>query len=920
MDHASSDESEERHPPIGEVTFLFTDLEGSTHLWEDHPEAMTEALAIHDARLRTAITDHNGYVFSTAGDSFAVAFDSAVDAMTAAIAAQRALGSPCGALTLRMRVGLHTGVASLRDGDYFGSVVNRCARLMSAGHGGQVLISAATQALVDSKLGPGIDLVDVGEHRLKDLREPEHIFELRGPDLPSGFPPLRTLGGAARDLPVQLTDFVGRTHEISEVDRLLDDHRLVTLTGSGGSGKTRLALQVAADRLDRHPGATVLVELEAITDPQLVADEVAERVDATGTPDTTPTQAAVARIGERSMLLLLDNCEHVIDTVAELARELLLGCPNLRILATSQQALDIAGECRYRVPSLGLPDSSRAAEAVASDAVQLFATRASAARSDFVVDADNVDAVVSICRRLDGIPLAIELAAARVRVLSPEQIADRLDERFRLLSSTGRDIPPRHQTLRAAMDWSHDLLSETERAVVRRISVFAGDFTIEAAESVCEGDPVDTIDVLDHLTSLVDKSLVTPQHDRRETRFRLLDSIRAYGAERLEEADEADAVRARHAAYFTDVAERLYVQRRAGEIRPAIDGLTRDEDNIRAALRSTIDAGDLLSTARIIRAIGHLWYLEGLFREGIEWCQEFFDSDPRLSDEMLAGPLHVYGTLLGSWKQSEAGAEMLRREVDLLRGLDEPARLADALNNLGNLLNDLGRSDEAEAILHEAVEQFRLSGRSTALALVSLGAGYFQTGRYTDAEEMLARALDEATAGGNDYAIAVSAASLAQCMVISGGDLDEARSLSAASRAGFAALGVTPGIAFCELVLGHLEREAGNVRAAARHLRTALEEPDAHWYLATKYWIIQLTAGLVDDPQLADRLLATAEHHGAETDDAQPAWLQDDLTRTRALLGLPTDDGRGNPQVTGDDLEAVIDAARAELGRLSGDE
>jgi predicted ATPase/class 3 adenylate cyclase len=916
VEGVGSSRSEDRNRPVGNVTFLFTDLEGSTRLWEEQPAAMETALAIHDARLRAAIEHHGGYVFTTAGDSFAVAFHSAEDAAAAAIDSQRALATPCGALTLRIRMGLHSGAASLRDGDYFGSVVNRCARLMSAGHGGQILVSAATRSLLDIDLDGAVELVDLGEHRLKDLREPEHIFELRHPDLPAGFPPLRTIEEFGSNLPIQLTEFVGRSTEISEVHQLLERHRLVTLTGSGGGGKTRLALQVAAESLEAHPGGTVLVELAAITDPQVVADEIAERVGAEPGPDTTPVSAAANRIGDRHMLLLLDNCEHVIDSVAESVDDLLRMCPSLRVLATSQQALDVAGEARYLVPSLGLPNRSDTAGAEHSDAVQLFCARAVAARSDFALGDDNIGAVVSICRQLGGIPLALELAAARVRMLSPAQISDRLDDRFRLLRVSGRGSAPRHQSLQAAMDWSYDLLPAVEQAVFRKLSVFAGNFSVEAAETVCEHDPAERVSVLEQLTALVDKSLVIPEHAPQETRYRLLDSVRAYGAEQLVQAGEAAATRARHWAYYLEVAEGLYVQRRSGELGAAIDGLSRDEDNIRKALRSTLDDGELESAARIIGAIGHLWYLEGVFREGIEWCREFFDADPDLSNEMLARPLHVYGTLLGSWKQPQAGAEMLRREADLLRGLDEPERLGSALNNLGNLLNDMGEADEAEASLLEAVEQFRLAGRSTALAVLSLGFGYFQTGRYDEASDMYSQALAEAAAEGNEYIIALTTASVGHVAVVSGDDLGVARERLVTSREKFTTIGVIPGIALCEQALGQLEREAGDIRAAANHLHQALEEPDAHWYLATKYWILQLVAGMVDDPHLARQLLRTSEDYYSGCIAPQPVWVRDDLIRTRRRWGLVVEETSTDNPLHGSDVDAVIELARAALDRL----
>lgn len=910
MNRAADDARERGAHPSGEVTFLFTDLENSTQLWEAHPAAMEGALEVHDERLRAAVEARGGYVFTTAGDSFAVAFSSVDDALAATVDAQLRLLEPCGQLVLKIRTGLHRGVASLRDGDYFGSVVNRSARLMSAGHGGQILVSGAVRALVAGALPEGIDLLDLGEHRLKDLREPEHIYQVVHPDLAAEFAPLRTLRDQAAELPQQLTDFVGREEDLAEVHRLLDERRMVTLTGSGGSGKTRLALQVAADSVERYPGGVRLVELAPLTDPDIIADEVAGRVGAQPSPDTGTIRAITERIGDQQMLLLLDNCEHVIEPAATLCADLLRSCPRLRILATSQEALGISGEVRYRVPSLSVPDDADGAAAAESGAVRLFVDRAVAVRPDFQLDDDNVAAVVSICRHLDGIPLALELAAARVRVLSPEQIEVRLGERFELLGGGGRDRHPRQQTLRATMDWSHDLLSDEERAVFRRLGVFAADFTLEAAEAVCAGDPVDPFMVLDLVTSLVDKSLVSPEHSKDETRFRLTESVRAYASAKLAESGEEHAVRTRHSAHYRDVAEGLYVRRRGGDLPGAIDGLGRDEDNFRAALRCSLDDEDPETTARIIGAIGYLWYVEGLFREGIDWCAEFFATDPELDDELLARPLHLYGTLLGSWEQPRAGAEMLQREADLLRGLDEPARLGGALNNLGNLLNDMGRTEEAEVALREAIEQLRAGGESPALSYVSLGYGYLHGGRYDDAIAANRAVIEGPDSTSEEYAVALATLYLGQCAVLDG-DVAGGRSLVTEARESFLTLHVPPGIGYGDMVLGSVQRQLGDEAAAATHFLDALEEPDAHWYQATKYWILQLAAGLPIDRHVAAALVSTAESYYSRVEEPQPSWVLEDLELARDRLADAEPGAALGP-------EAAVEAARAALRVVAG--
>ncbi len=493
--------------PTGTVTFLFTDIEGSTQLWEQHPTAMQAALAQHDAILRQAIEANGGYVFKTVGDAFCAAFPTAPEALNAALETQRALNKTSEVLEtsevwpLRVRVGLHTGAAEERDHDYFGPTLNRVARMFSAGHGGQTILSLATYELVRDHLPSGAALRDLGEHRLKDLTRPEHIFQLLAPDLPADFPPLKTLDAWPNNLPVQLTSFVGREKEMAEIKQQLAPLvpsgrggggegrvRLLTLTGPGGTGKTRLSLQTAADLLDAFANGVWLVELAPLADPALVPQTVATALGVRE-QQGRPVQATLTDyLREKKLLLILDNCEHLVEACASLADALLHACPGLKILASSREALGIAGEAPYRVPSLAIPDPRHLPplETLTQyEAVRLFIERATTALPAFTVTNDNAPALAQICHRLDGIPLALELAAARVKLLRVEQIAARLDDRFRLLTGGSRTALPRQQTLRALIDWSYDLLSEPERALLQRLAVFAGGWTLEAAEAVC---------------------------------------------------------------------------------------------------------------------------------------------------------------------------------------------------------------------------------------------------------------------------------------------------------------------------------------------------------------------------------------------------------------------------------------------------
>src|SRR5579884_2058809 len=554
--------------PSGTVTFLFTDIEGSTKLWEECPEAMRQALARHDALAASIIEQHEGLLVKSRGegDSLFCVFARATDAVAAACALQQAFVSepwPAEA-PLRVRMALHTGEADLREGDYYGSAVNRCARLRAIGHGGQVLLSQAARDL----LPPDAPLMDKGSHRLKDLQQPEHVFQLAAPDLPSEFPPLRSLRNT--NLPVQTTSFIGREQEMAQLKRLFSSTRLLTLTGIGGCGKTRLALQVAADLLEDYPDGAWLVELAALSEGSPVPQSVASALGLREEPGRSLTQTLIDYLQSRSLLLILDNCEHLVAACASLAETLLRSSPNVKLLATSREALNVPGETTYRVPSLLPPDPERlpseekdlAAALMDYDAVRLFVERACSHRSEFALTRQNGPAVAEICHQLDGIPLAIELAAARIRAMAVEKIAERLDDRFRLLTGGARTVLPRQQTLRALIDWSYDLLDARERTLLQRLGVFAGGWSLDSAEAVCadrpgEGDleaGFEEWEVLDLLQSLVDKSLVLYEEREAEGRYRLFESVRHYALGKLSAAGDAERVRDRHADHFLDQA------------------------------------------------------------------------------------------------------------------------------------------------------------------------------------------------------------------------------------------------------------------------------------------------------------------------------------------------------------------------------
>ena len=578
--------------PTGTVTFLFTDLEGSTRLWQEHPEAMQPALARHDEIVRGAIESHGGFVVKTTGDGAHAAFATASDAVDAAVAAQLAIEAEAWTLPepLRVRMGIHTGPAELRDGDYYGTAVNRAARIMSIAHGGQIVVSQASREVLGEV---EVDLVDLGEHRLKDLGQRERIFQVVHGELRGDFPPLRSIDAFAGNLPLQATSFVGRDDDVRSIADALRTTRLLTVTGVGGVGKTRLAIQVAAELLPAFPDGAWLCELAAANDAEALVQVVAATLGVQPRAGASLEASIVEFLRTRAALVVLDNCEHLLDAAAELAEDVLAQCPDVRLLATSREGLAVAGEQVWPLRSLRMPKVASTDAAFASAAVQLFTERARAASPDFVLDERNATTVLEVCRRLDGIPLAIELAASRMGSMSPGEVADLLDERFRLLTGGRRNAVERHQTLRATVDWSYSLLGDTDRRVFDRLGVFSGTFDAAAAAAVVAGDGVEAWDVRDALAGLVGRSmLVAEPGEGGVTRYGMLETLRHYARERLDETGDADGWRRSHATYFERLAEELGLALKGPDEMAARARLVADLDNLRAGYTWALDSPD----------------------------------------------------------------------------------------------------------------------------------------------------------------------------------------------------------------------------------------------------------------------------------------------------------------------------------------
>jgi predicted ATPase/class 3 adenylate cyclase len=589
--------------PSGVVTFLFTDIEGSTRRWEADPDVMRDALAAHDDLLHTAIEAHGGWLFKHTGDGVCAAFVSPSQAVEAAIAAQRALELP-------VRMGIATGEAQLRGQDYFGPALNRAARVMGAGHGGQILLVDTTATLVGD-----VELVDMGPRRLRDLSEPVGVFQVRGEGLGVEFPPLKTLDETPGNLKARRDTFVGRDTELAEVEAALRSHRLVTLTGVGGVGKTRLAVQVAAEVAPEFPEGVFVVELASVGDPDAVDDAVAGVLGIVQQPGLSVAQSVGAALEDRLRLLVLDNCEHVLDAAAALVDEIFARSVTVKVLATSREGLRVDGEHVWTVPSLGTTEGAD------SEGVTLFADRAQSLVQGFSLDNDeDVAAVVEICRRLDGIPLAIELAASRMASMTPGDVRDRLDDRFRLLAGSRRGLE-RHQTLRHAVQWSYDLLDDDERGVLDRCSVFAGGFNLEAAVAVAGGG-LDEYAVLDVLDALVRKSLLVADRSGGHARYSMLETIRQFAEDQLAAAGHAVDTRNAHASFYAGQEEPVLAVWRSARQRDAYDWFHAELANLRVAFRWAADNGDLDTAAAIAVYASHPLGRATAQHEPATWAEE----------------------------------------------------------------------------------------------------------------------------------------------------------------------------------------------------------------------------------------------------------------------------------------------------------
>jgi predicted ATPase/class 3 adenylate cyclase len=778
-----------RELPTGTLTFLLTDAASSARLWEQHPEAMRRATRRHDDLIEHTVDEHGGVLVRPRGegDSRFAVFTSPSSAVAAATAVQLAFHHEPWPISepLLIRVGLHTGEADLRDGDYYGSTVNRCARLRGLAYGGQTLLSAATTQLVRHQLPSGVTLRSLGMHPLRGLAEPEPVYQVVHPELPSDFPPLRSPANLD-NLPLYLTSLIGREDDVQRVMDLIRAARVVTLTGTGGVGKTRLGLEVAARMRDAFADGAWLVELAPLRDPTLVPQAVALTLNVPEARGHSLTDSLVLGLLDKDVLLVLDNCEHVVDACAAVVARLVTKCPHVHVLSTSREALDVAGErvwpvSMLRVPSAG--EDARVEQLSQSNAVRLLVDRVTAVRPDFGLTQDNAPSAAEVCRRLDGLPLSIELAARRASTLSIEQIAERLRNSFEVLGQGSRTSPTRHRTLSATIDWSYDLLEPAQRTLFERISIFAGQFALSAVEEVCSGDGIVKTEVLELLEELVEASLVQMAVIDGVARYRLLAAVRQYAARRLQEHGGTANLRQRHAEFVLTLADEGGSPRHwlfSGFRFDQRERFEQEYDDVVAALEWLTSAGRTHDALRLATAVAWFWTVRGFGRDMLERLDLLLGLTPEMTVDR-ATALRAAGRL--AWEQGDAVARerMSSEALAIFEALGDDAGAVVALQDLGSVAEHSGRYADAERFLGRSLAKIETRGLAPGLrprSLMALAAVATNQGRFELARSHLdsALALIDAKAYANEtVGLAVRANGLEQLALVAFYEGDFAR-------------------------------------------------------------------------------------------------------------------------------------------------
>ena len=915
--HASDGEA---LPDSDGAAFLFTDIEGSTRRWETAPDAMRRAMRRHDAILRATVALHRGRVFKSRGDGLGVVFPSMRDAVEATVAGQRALisqdWSEIGGLKVRMA--LHCGPVEPRDGDFFGPTLHRLARLLEVGHGEQILISAAALEALGGQSPEDLALIDLGSHQLRDLIEPAWIYQIAASGLPTEFSPLRSLNRAPHNLPSQLTPLVGREQALAEIRPLLERDRLVTLVGPGGMGKTRLAIQTGAELQENFPDGVWLAEFAAISDASLLPNVIAKLFGIATDGNAPPLPAVLLTLQRRKTLIILDNCEHLTEAVAELAETLLRRCPELRMLVTSRERLGLLGESLFRVESLAVPPRDEPLDESAAErwsSISLFVDRARAVDRDFALDEATIGPVAEICRRLDGIPLALELAAARLSVMSVTEVASGLSARFRTSSREHRALPPRHRTLQATMDWSYGLLPPEEQQGFRRAGVFSGSWTIEAATQVLGAPGASQWDVLDLIGALVDKSLIVAEKAGQERHFRLLETMRAYALDRLETDGELVEAQTRHARYY--LSQMTKAEARWNEM-PTVDWLGAIEpqfDNIRAALEASL-------VGRVDRTIGYelaaatplLWTEAALQHEGRRWLDPLEvreDAPAHLRARLFLGKARLV-----PYRDDGRKVPLAEQAVALFRQTDDRIGLADALTVAGNAVQRFARREQSEQYLNEAHALLTVAGADKLRGRCANSLGHLKlfSNDVAAAKALYAEALRLGKARGDATGIMSGLCNLAETEFALGEHaraIEQCRAYIEICRAERRIHRLANGLANLAAYLLAVD-DPIEARAAAREALIRAQETQSRFLVAISIEHLAVAGAVLGERTLSARLLGFSDAHYRTAGTNREPTEQLGHDRLMALLAerfAPADIERLMAEGAGLDERIAIDEA-----------
>ncbi|MFZ1321263.1 MAG: tetratricopeptide repeat protein [Ignavibacteria bacterium] len=769
--------------PTGSVTFLFTDIEGSTKLSQEFPDTLPAALEVHNAILRDAIESNNGFVFKNTGDGFCASFENASDAVKAAFDAQLGIANEKWTdAVIKVRMGVHSGNAEWNGKMYMGYItLARAARVMSTAYGEQIIISNDTyemlfnnnlkdpktlsflnmdsSSLIDfeAENKNEISFRDLGDRRLKDVIKPIKLFQVNAPGLRKDFPPLKTLDARPNNLPVQLTSFIGREKELKQVKDLLSQTHLLTLLGSGGAGKSRLSLQTGADVIDDFANGVWFVELAAVSEPKLLIQTVMSAIGILENPKESPEATLTGYLKDREILIILDNCEHMIDVCAEFTENLLSICPKLKVMSTSREALKSSGEQIYKIPSLSHPNpevKDTPEQLIQYESVRLFIERALAVNTEFRVTIENTPALAEICSRLDGIPLAIELAAARTKIMSVEKIHERLDDRFRLLTGGKRTALPRQQTLRSLIDWSYDLLSENEKILWNRLSVFRSGWILEAAEDICSDDILDKYEIIEYLQNLSEKSIII--FDNANERYRMLETIRQYGNEKLLNAGEHSNISEKHLKYYTELAETADLKLQGPEIVKWLKILDEEKGNLEMGLKFSGDTGDINKEAGLAGALGYYWEIRGQFTEGILRFQKIHLNIPETMNACFTKILLLIGIFEYNKGEIEKAEKVLQECHDLYINLNDKKGIGSSLNFLGHILKVKGEYEQAVGFFKKSLSISRDTGDKigTANSLNNLGIISFDKSDFGKSTDLFEESLSISRVTGDKRGIA----------------------------------------------------------------------------------------------------------------------------------------------------------------------